>query len=127
MELMNTILFLAIYPGNAPNFEINLGYGSGKLTREFYGYQTSSIVTSNISNQEGTPESTTSGSNLMFQILYRLLGHKFGFDAGARYSLSKHKIPQVDVRPGYDSQGIPTSTNFDLGGFGLIGTFTIIF
>ena len=35
MVLKNTLLFLAFYPRNSPNLEIDLGYGSGKLTREF--------------------------------------------------------------------------------------------
>jgi len=127
MGLKNTLLFLAIYPKSSPNLEFDLGYGSGKLTREFYGYQSSDIVTSNITGQVGTQESSTTSTNMMLQVLYRLFGQKFRFEAGARYSMSKHKIPEDDVRPGYDAKGIPTGMDFDLGGLGLIGTFTIRF
>ena len=127
MGLKNTLLFLAIYPKSSPNLEFDLGYGSGKLTREYYGYQTSNIVTSNINGQVGTQESSTTSSNMMMQLLYRLFGQKFRLEAGARYSVSKHKIPEDDLRPGYDTKGVPTSMNFDLGGLGLIGTFTIRF
>ena len=127
MKLKNSLLFLSFFPRSTPNLEFDLGYGSGKLTREFYGYQSPNIVTSTISGQVGTQESSTTSSNMMMQVLYRLFGQKFRLDAGARYSVSKHKIPEDDLRPGYDTKGVPTSMNFDLGGFGLIGTFTIRF
>jgi hypothetical protein len=127
MSLKNTLLFLALYPRSTPNLEIDLGYGSGKLTREFYGYQSPNIVTSNIGGQLGAQEASTTASNMMFQVLYRLLGNKFRLEAGARYSLSKHTIPNEDLRPGYDEKGIPASMDFDMGGLGLIGTLTIRF
>ena len=127
MVLKNTLLFLAFYPRNSPNLEIDLGYGSGKLTREFYGYQSPNIVTSNISGQVGAQETSTTGTNMMIQILYRIFGNKFRFEAGARYSMSKHKIPYDDLRPGYDEKGIPTAMDFDLGGLGVIGTATLRF
>ena len=127
MVLKNTLLFLAFYPRNSTNLEIDLGYGSGKLTREFYGYQSPNIVTSNISGQVGAQETSTTGSNMMIQVLYRIFGNKFRFEAGARYSLSKHKIPDDDLRPGYDEKGIPTAMEFDLGGLGVIGTATLRF
>ena len=127
MSLKNTLLFLALYPRSTPNLEIDLGYGSGKLTRDFYGYQSPNIVTSNIGGQLGPQEASTTASNMMFQVLYRLLGNKFRLEAGARYSLSKHSIANDDLRPGYDEKGIPASMDFDLGGLGLIGTLTIRF
>ena len=127
MVLKNTLLFLAFYPRNSPNLEIDLGYGSGKLTRNFYGYQSPNIVTSNISGQVGAQETSTTGSNMMIQVLYRIFGNKFRFVAGARYSMSKHKIPDDDLRPGYDEKGIPTAMDFDLGGLGVIGTATLRF
>ncbi|MEC8396098.1 MAG: hypothetical protein VX003_14645, partial [SAR324 cluster bacterium] len=115
MGLKNTMLFLAFYPRITPNLEIDLGYGSGKLTRKFYGYQSNYIVTSNISGQAGAQETSTTGSNMMIQVLYRIIGNKFRIEAGARYSKSKHKIPDDDLRPGYDEKGIPTAMDFDLG------------
>jgi hypothetical protein len=127
MGLKNTMLFLAFYPRITPNLEIDLGYGSGKLTREFYGYQSNYIVTSNISGQAGAQETSTTGSNMMIQILYRIFGNKFRFEAGARYSMSKHKIADNDLRPGYDEKGIPTAMDFDLGGLGVIGAATLKF
>ena len=127
MGLKNTMLFLAFYPRITPNLEIDLGYGSGKLTREFYGYQSNYIVTSNISGQAGAQETSTTGSNMMIQVLYRIIGNKFRIEAGARYSKSKHKIPDDDLRPGYDEKGIPTAMDFDLGGLGVIGTATLRF
>lgn len=127
MSLKNTLLFLALYPRSTPNLEIDLGYGSGKLTRDFYGYQSPNIVTSNIGGQLGAQEASTNASSMMLQVLYRLLGNKFRFEAGARYSLSKHSISNDDLRPGYDETGIPASMDFNMGGLGLIGTFTIRF
>ena len=125
MVLKNTLLFLAFYPHNSPNLEIDLGYGSGKLTRNFYGYQSHYITTSNISGQIGAQETSTTGSNMMIQVLYRIFGNKFRFEAGARYSMSNHKIPDDDLRPGYDEKGIPTAMDFDIGGLGVIGTATL--
>ena len=127
MVLKNTLLFLAFYPRNSPNLEIDLGYGSGKLTRNFYGYQSHYITTANISGQVGAQETSTIGTNMMIQVLYRIFGNKFRFEAGARYSMSKHKIPDDDLRPGYDEKGIPTAMDFDLGGLGVIGTATLRF
>ena len=63
----------------------------------------------------------------MIQVLYRIFGNKFRFEAGARYSMSKHKIPDDDLRPGYDEKGIPAAMDFDLGGLGVIGTATLRF
>ena len=39
IKLQNTIAFFALFLGKTNNFEIDLGYGTNKLTREFYGYQ----------------------------------------------------------------------------------------
>ena len=128
MSLKNTLLFLALYPRSTPNLEIDLGYGSGKLTREFYGYQSPNIVTSNIGGQLGAQEASTTASNMMLQVLGRWFGIKNSrFEVGARYSLSKHSIANDDLRPGYDEKSIPASMDFDMGGLGLIGTLTIRF
>ena len=63
----------------------------------------------------------------MLQVLYRLLGTNFRLEAGGRYSVNKHKIPDSDLRPGYTSAGVQTTMYFDLGGLGLIGTLTYPF
>ena len=127
MKLQNTMVFLAFFLGKSGRLEVDVGYGSNKLTREFYGYQDYHITTSNISSQVGTQESSTKGSIQMLQILYRFLGNTFSIEAGGRYSMNKHQIPSSDPRPGYDSKGIPTDLDFDLGGLGLIGTVTYRF
>ena len=125
--LQNTILFLAFYIGDEGNLELDGGYGTNKLTRTFYGYHDSYIVTTNIANQLGAQESSTKGFIQILQILYRLINSKLQLEAGGRYSVNNHIIPASDLRPGYSSAGIPTDMDFDLGGLGLITTLTYRF
>ena len=124
MELTQNILFLAI-ENNKMTW--TFGFGSNKLTRTFYGYQSAGIVTSNISSNSGSAESSTTGSVILGQGMYRLFGNKFSLDVGGRYSISNHVIPSGDMRPGYDSGGRPTNMKFDVGGLGLLGVFTVKF
>ena len=64
---------------------------------------------------------------MMVQVLYRFFGQKFRLEGGARYSNSKHTIPEDDLRPGYNSKGVPIPMTFDLGGLGFMGTISFRF
>ena len=133
-RLQNTIAFFALFLGKTNNFEIDLGYGINKLTREFYGYQDYHITSTNISNQEGVQSIKSDGTIKMFQIFYKFdrkpswLPDKFfsklSIDFGARYTESNHRISSSDPRPAYDSNGLPSETKFEVGGVGLLGTLT---
>ena len=127
MNLKNTHLLISIYPQKWQNFQIDVGYGSGELSRNFYGYKDYHIVTGNIASQVGAQESKTKASNMMVQVLYRFFGQKFRLEGGARYSNSKHTIPEDDLRPGYNSKGVPIPMTFDLGGLGFTGTISFRF
>ena len=127
MNLKNTILLLSIYPKKWQNFQLDVGYGSGELTRNFYGYKDYHIVTGNLVSQVGAQESKTKASNMMVQVLYRFFGQKFRLEGGARYSNSKHTISEDDLRPGYNSKGVPIPMTFDLGGLGFMGTISFRF
>ena len=109
------------------NIEIDLGLGNSKLTRDFYGYQDSNILTTNIDSQQGikTIESVTQIK--IFQIIYSFFISSFSLDLGGRYSKNSHSIKSSDQRPADDSKGIPTEINFDLGGIGFIGTLSYYF
>jgi len=134
IKLQNTIAFFALFLGKTNNFEIDLGYGINKLTREFYGYQDYEITSTNISNQEGVQSIKSDGTIKMFQIFYKFdrkpswLPDKFfsklSIDFGARYTESNHRISSSDPRPAYDSKGLPSETKFEVGGVGLLGTLT---
>tara|TARA_B000000460_G_scaffold164232_1_gene116537 strand:+ start:98 stop:811 length:714 start_codon:yes stop_codon:yes gene_type:complete len=134
IKLQNTIAFFALFLGKTNNFEIDLGYGTNKLTREFYGYQDYHITATNISNQEGVQSIKSDGTIKMFQIFYKFdrkpswLPDKFfsklSIDFGARYTESNHRISSSDPRPAYDSNGLPSETKFEVGGVGLLGTLT---
>ncbi len=134
IKLQNTIAFFALFLGKSNNIEIDLGYGTNKLTREFYGYQDYHITASNISSQEGIQAIKSNGTIKMLQIIYKYdkrpswLPDKFlsklTIDLGARYTESNHKISSSDPRPAYDSKGFPSETKFEVGGFGLLGTLT---
>ena len=124
LVLDQTLLLLSYY---LRSFIIDFGYGSNKLTRNFYGYQDASIVTTNVANSVGQTTATTKGTVMMAQLLYRTFGKKIALDFGGRYSISKHTIESSDSRPAYNSVGVPTSTDFDLGGLTLLGTLTFTF
>ena len=53
IKLNNEILFFSLFLAQFNNIEIDLGLGNSKLTREFYGYQDSNILTTNINSQQG--------------------------------------------------------------------------
>ena len=61
IKLNNEILFFSLFLAQFNNIEIDLGLGNSKLTRDFYGYQDSNILTTNIDSQQGmkTIESVT--------------------------------------------------------------------
>ena len=124
LVLDQTLLLLSYY---LRSFIIDFGYGSNKLTRNFYGYQDAGIVTTNVANSVGQTAATTNAYVMMAQLLYRTFGKKVGVDFGARYSISQHLILWSDARPGYDSKGIPTTMYFDVGGLTLLGTLTFTF
>lgn len=125
LVLASSIFLLTAYRGA---WEWTAGYGVNQLTRTFYGYQDADIVTSNIEEQEDTQTSVTTSTTTLFQGLYLLMeGKRLQWSAGARYTLNRHEIPASDIRPGYDSRGVPTDQTFDLGGLGLMTTLTYRF
>ena len=127
LQLNQTLLLLSYYPRKYRSLSVDLGYGSNKLTRNFYGYQDAKIVTTNVANSVGQKEVSTSSTVMMAQLLYRTFGKKIALDFGGRYSISKHLILWSDARPGYDSKGFPTSMNFNVGGLSLLGSLTFTF
>ena len=124
LVLDQTLLLLSYY---LRSFIIDFGYGSNKLTRNFYGYQDADIVTTNVANSVGQKEVSAKGTVMMAQLLYRTFGKKIALDFGGRYSISKHTIESSDARPAYNSVGVPTATDFDLGGLTLLGILTFTF
>jgi hypothetical protein len=127
IKLNNEILFFSLFLAQFNNIEIDLGLGNSKLTRDFYGYQDSNILTTNIDSQQGikTIESVTQIK--IYQIIYSFPISSISLDLGGRYSQNSHSIKSSDQRPAYDSKGIPTETNFDLGGISFIGTLSYYF
>ena len=125
--LNNEILFLSLFLGQFNNIKIDLGLGNSKLTREFYGYQDNVITASNINIQQGTKKIESVAQIKIYQIIYSFYISSFSLDVGGRYSENSHSINSSDQRPSYDSKGIPSETNFDLGGLGFIGTLSYYF
>ena len=125
--LNNKILFFSLFLGQFNNFKIDLGLGDSKLTREFYGYQDNDIKVSNIDSQQGTKKNDSVAQIKIYQIIYSFFISSFSLDLGGRYSENSHSINSADQRPAYDSKGVPTETNFDLGGIGFIGTLSYYF
>ena len=127
LQLNQTLLLLSYYPKKFLRLIVDFGYGSNTLVRNFYGYQDANLVATNIANSVGQKEMSTSSTVMMAQLLYRTFGKKIALDFGGRYSISKHTIESSDSRPAYNSVGVPTSTDFDLGGLTLLGTLTFTF
>ena len=127
IRLNNEIYLLSLFLGQFNNIKIDLGLGNSKLTREFYGYQDNFITVSNIDSQQGTKKIKSVAKIKMYQIIYSFFISSFSFDLGGRYSENSHSINSSDQRPAYDSKGVPTETNFDLGGIGFVGTLSYYF
>ena len=125
--LNNEILFFSLFLGQLNNIEIDLGLGNSQFTREFYGYQDNDIKASNIDSQRGTKRIESITQIKIYQIIYNFFISSFSLDLGGRYSENSHSIGSSDQRPAYDSKGVPTETNFDLGGIGFIGTLSYYF
>ncbi len=127
LQLQNTMALLEVFPGRFPSIEIDFGFGTNKLTRDFYGYQDADIVSTNVSASEGSQKATTKGTVMMGQLLYNLWGERYRIELGGRYSVSRHTISVNDSRPAYNSVGVPTLSVFDLGGLEVLGTLTFKF
>ena len=126
-SLENTLVILSIFFGKSGSFELDFGYGTNKFIRDFYGYNSTTIVTSNVANQEGTKKSTTDGQIQMLQILYNIIGNFVKIEVGGRHIISEHVIRSTDNRPGYNSHGVPKDLIVDLGGTAFISYITFLF
>ena len=127
LKLNNEIFILSLFLGQFNNFRIDYGIGNSILTREFYGYQDNNILTTNIDSQKGTKTIESVSQIKIYQIIYSFYISSFSLDLGGRYSQNSHSIKSSDQRPAYDSKGVPTETNFDLGGIGLVSTISYYF
>ena len=127
IKLNNEIYFFSLFLGPFNNIEIDLGLGNSKLTREFYGCRDNNILTTNIDSQQGTKTIESIAKIKIYQIIYSFFISSFSIDLGGRYSKNSHSINSSDQRPAYDSKGVPTETNFDLGGIGFIVTISYYF
>ncbi|MEL0278474.1 MAG: hypothetical protein VXB67_12550, partial [Deltaproteobacteria bacterium] len=90
IKITSIILLLTAFQDS---WEWTAGYGIGTLSRRFYGYNDSDIVTSNIAAQTGTKTSETSDSITLLQALYHIINNKLQWSAGARYTIHQHNIP----------------------------------
>lgn len=128
LKLTNNIFFLSLFLGSS--WKLDGGVGVSLLSREFYGYKNSSIVASNITENQGVATSDTSSLIMMGQIVYQFSDLRqdfWGFLVGGRYSTGKHTIASTDERPALDSQGVPTNSTFETGGISYFLQFGIAF
>ncbi len=100
-------------------WELEGGFGTNLLTREFYGYGDNYINSFNYRNNSGRSNTKTRGTQGFGQVNYNLFNRHsdfFQIVIAYRYTYGATAIRYSDDRPALSSKGVPIGTKFDIGG-----------
>ncbi|MCP4297119.1 MAG: hypothetical protein GY786_16065 [Proteobacteria bacterium] len=100
-------------------WELEGGFGTNLLTREFYGYGDNYIHASNYRNNTGRSNTKTRGTQGFGQVNYNLFNRHsdfFQIVIAYRYTYGATIIRLSDDRPALSSKGVPEGTVFETGG-----------